>query len=53
MTFALDAPGTEDRRWNAAILDAVQLLGTVEPTEIETAKRMLVRMVEMLSRMCR
>ena len=36
-----------------AILDVVRLLGTVEPTELDAGKRMLIRSVEMLSRMCR
>ena len=36
-----------------AILDVVRLLACVEATELDTAKRLLVRIVEMLSRLCR
>ena len=36
-----------------AIVDVVRLLGTVETAELDVAKRMLIRIVEMLSRMCR
>ena len=36
-----------------AILDVVRLLDTLPPSEIERAKRLLVRTVEMLSRLCR
>ena len=36
-----------------AIIDVVRLLGCVEMVELDAAKRLIVRIVEMLSRMCR
>ena len=36
-----------------AILDVVRLLNAVDTLELDAAKRLLVRVVEMLSRMCR
>src|SRR5215831_7900414 len=35
-----------------AIIDVVRLLGGVAAAELDVAKRLLVRIVEMLSRMC-
>ena len=36
-----------------AIIDVVRLLGCIEAAELDAAKRLIVRIVEMLSRMCR
>jgi len=36
-----------------AIIDVVRLLGSMAAAELDAAKRLLVRVVEMLSRMCR
>ena len=36
-----------------AIIDVVRLLACVDAAELDAAKRLVVRMVEMLSRMCR
>ena len=42
------------RRWNrGAILDVVRLLNAVPDADLVHSKQLVVRMVEMLTRMCR